>query len=340
MKFRIRFADQIVGVFIILAILSVVLIIVILGSSQRWFARSYTYKTSFDSAVGLSPNMAVQYKGFAIGKVKSFKLTADDRVEVTFVIHDTYIDRVKQGSLVEVSVSPIGLGNQFRFYPGLGTELLEEGDLVPSVRSPEAQALIQRGLTYLPSLDDSVTLLLKRINGVLAEVENALWGTDTTTLGRTLIGMEETVAEVKETVTSVKVLPGTVNQTLDTILGQIKPILADINRISTDINQVTEKLSAPEGMVSHVLDGEGTVYTNLESSIKSLSKVLQNLDKTTSYLPGDMPQVASLLTEIRTTVKTAEDVLLALSNNPLLKRGIPAQVQVQSSGTNPRDISF
>ena len=325
MKFRIRYADQIVGAFLIAAFLTLVFVIVILGHRQRWFARDYSYKTYFDSAAGLSPNMAIQYKGITIGNVKSFKLTGDDRVEVIFTIRDTYVDRVKRGSLVDINVSPIGLGNQFRFYPGLG-QPLEQGEFIPQVNSPEGKAFAQSGLAYLPSHDDNISILLGQINTLVADIDNALKGTDATSLGRTLLGVEEAV-------TGVSGLPDTVKQTVDSVAGEIAPILADLQ-------QVTQKLSDPDGTVATVLDGKGEVYASLESSLQSLSGILKNIDKTTSYLPADMPQVAALLTEVRAAVQTAEDVLVSLTNNPLLKGGIPAKVQTQSSGTSPRDIAF
>jgi phospholipid/cholesterol/gamma-HCH transport system substrate-binding protein len=37
---------------------------------------------------------------------------------------------------------------------------------------------------------------------------------------------------------------------------------------------------------------------------------------------------------------TAEDVMVALTNNPLLKNGIPERVETRTGGTSPRDISF
>ncbi|MDR2493828.1 MAG: MlaD family protein [Spirochaetaceae bacterium] len=325
MKFRIRYADQIVGAFLIVAFLALVFAVVILGHRQRWFARNYSFKTYFDSAAGLSSNMAIQYKGITIGNVKSFKLTPDDQVEVIFAIQDTYIDRVKRGSLVDINVSPIGLGNQFRFYPGLG-QPLEQGELIPQVNSPEGKALVQSGLAYLPSHDDNISILLGQINTLVADIDSALKGTDATSLGRTFLGIEETV-------TGVAVLPDTVKQTVDSVVSEIAPILADIQ-------QVTTQLSDPEGTVATVLDGKGAVYVSLENSLQSLAGILKNIDKTTSYLPADMPQVAALLTEVRATIQTAEDVLVSLTNNPLLKGGIPAKAQTQSSGTSPRDIAF
>jgi phospholipid/cholesterol/gamma-HCH transport system substrate-binding protein len=335
MKFKIRFADQIVGFLIIAALVVLVFVIIMLGSKQRWFAKDYFFKTYLDSASGLGDNMLVQYKGFPIGNVKSFVLTDEDKVEVTFSIYDKYVSRVKEGSIVELMVSPIGLGNQFLFYAGLGTEQLEEGALVPAIHSPQAQNLIKTGLARVPNRDDSITQLLVQVDEVLSqfntellpevnvilqdldevllEVRDALAGTDETSLGRTMGGIDELV-----------------NAGLD-------PILRDIKNISGDLEILTTQLIDPEGLVFTVLDTEGAVYTNLEASLRSVSGTLRNLEKATAVLPSQVPGIVS---ELRDVLKSAEDVLTALLNNPLLKKGVPPPVEVETGGTNPRDISF
>ncbi|MDR0588970.1 MAG: MlaD family protein [Spirochaetaceae bacterium] len=335
MKFKIRFADQIVGFFIIAALIVLVFVIIMLGSKQRWFAKDYLFKTYLDSASGLGDNMVVQYKGFPIGNVKSFVLTDEDKVEVTFSIYDKYVSRVKQGSLVELMVSPIGLGNQFLFYAGFGEELLEEGALVPVVHSPQAENLIKMGLAKVPVRDDSITQLLAQIDEalgqfnttllpevnvilrdldeVLVEVKEAVAGTDKTSLGRSLGGIDKLV-----------------NVSLD-------PILGDIKNISGDLEILSSQLIDPEGLILTVLDTEGSVYTNLESSLQSVSGTLGNLEKTTAVFPAQVPGIVS---DLREVLKSAEDVLTALLNNPLLKKGVPPRVELETNGTNPRNITF
>jgi phospholipid/cholesterol/gamma-HCH transport system substrate-binding protein len=347
MKFRIRFADQIVGFFLLLAMVSVVFIIIMLGRSQRWFAKDYSFSTVLDSATGLSKNMPVQYKGFTIGNVKSFHLTEADEVEVIFLIHELYLDRVKKGSMVELMVSPVGLGNQFLFHTGKGPELLSSGDFVPAVGSAQAKAFIQQGLAAAPRHDDSITLLMNRastvldeINRILVQVENAFQGTDATAIGQIVGGVNRTVAEVET-------LPGTINKTaaditqdIDDLKAMLEDELGQINPILTDINALSSKLNDPDGLVYTVLDTDEAVYQNLVSSLNSVSSILENLDRTVAFVPGQLPQIAGLIMDLRVTMKTAEDVLIALTNNPLLRGGIPERTETQSSGTSPRDIQF
>jgi phospholipid/cholesterol/gamma-HCH transport system substrate-binding protein len=347
MKFKIRFADQVVGFFIILALASVVFIIIMLGRSQRWFAKDYAFRTILLSATGLSKNMPVQYKGFTIGNVETFHLTGTDEVEVIFVIHDLYLDRVKKGSLVELMVSPVGLGNQFLFHAGKGEEFLASGDFVPAVGSELARAYVQQGLASVPHHDDSISLLLNRASSVLDEIDqvtvqvkDAFQGSEETTIGQIVGGVNRTIA-------GAETLPGTVNKTaadlikdIDDLKAMLEGELERINPIIADVNALSSKLNDPDGLVYTVLDTDEEVYTNLVSSLNSVSSILQNLDRTAAFVPGQLPQIAGLIMDLRVTMKTAEDVLIALTNNPLLRGGIPERVETQSSGTSPRDIQF
>jgi phospholipid/cholesterol/gamma-HCH transport system substrate-binding protein len=326
MKFKIRFADQIVGIFIIFALLSLVFVIFMLGSRQRWFVKDYEYKTIFETALGITENMAVQYKGFTIGSVKTIRLNDNDEVEVVFSVYREYGNRVREGSLVELEASPIGLGNHFYFYPGRGNTLVEEGGYVPAVNSSQGQNLVQQGLSNIARRSDSIGSIISRVDVLLQDINGAIAGSEITTLGRTLGSVESTVSNI---------------QSLSEDLGDsLSPILADIRRITANMETMSAKLADPEGAVSAVLDVDGEVYRNLTAALASVSGTLRNIERTTDYLPGQMPQIVGLISELHTALRSAEDVLTAILNNPLFKRGVPDRVRTSPDGLSPRGVQF
>jgi phospholipid/cholesterol/gamma-HCH transport system substrate-binding protein len=340
MRFRIRFADRIVGVLFVAALLGLIAVIFLLGSHQRWFAQDYRFIAYFDSAVGLSPNMAVQYKGFTIGNVKSIRLTADDRVEAELSIFDSYVDRVREGSVVELQVSPIGLGNQFLFYAGLGQNHLDEGAAIPVRSSPEALDLIRRGLASLPPQSDSIAILVSRANTLLdninrvgIEVEEAFTGTDETALGRVVGKAEGTLRDLSGAGIDISRVTNELSGALATIVRDIQPVIANLETLSAS-------LADPNSSVAAVLDVTGEVYSSLTDSLNAVSGTLRNLEKTTAFIPPQLPQVAALIGQLRDILGTAEDVLISLTNNPLLKGGIPVHGSTQSGGASSRDVSF
>lgn len=326
MKFSIRHADKIVGVLVILAIVIVIVAVLFLGRSQRWFSHDYQYYTYFPSGAGLSPNMAVQYKGFTIGNVKKIILAENDNVEVFFSIHEEYISRVKEGSLVEVQISPIGLGNSFFFYPGLGSEFIPEGMLIPEINSKEAKALIDRKLATVPESSDSIGNIMNNVTLLLGNINAALAGTDETSIGRSLGNVE--------TITSdFTVVTGSLSVEIEKLLTRVRLILEDLEELTT-------KISEPSGTVMSILDGDGPVYSDIKDLLDAVTGIIQNLEKISAFIPDQLPQLALVISDLHPVLKKVEDVLTSLTNNPLLKNGVPVPTETGPGAASPRNLEF
>ena len=340
MRFKIRFADQIVGLFIILSLAALVFVIIMLGQSQRWFSKDVFYYTNMPTADGLSNNMPVQYRGFTIGNVKTFHLNENDDVEVIFFIYEGYHDRVKQGSMVEKVASPIGLGSSFIFYAGKGLNLLPENTFIPVVGSPQARELIRQGLADEPRYDDIITMALNQItstleevNEILANVNEALGpGSRETEIGKIVGSLQKIIEDAESIPQTIDLAGADISKLVDEILSELSPALANINIL-------TNELVDPDGLLFTMLNTDEEVYTSLTASLRSISSILNNLDETIAFLPSQTPQIAGMIIELRQTLKAAEDVMIALSNNPLLRGGVPQRPETQS-GTSPRDLRF
>ena len=143
MKFKIRYSDQIVGFFSLLAIVMLLVFVFMLGAKQNWFVKKNMYYTYFSSGSGFAVGMDVTYKGFAIGKIKEVRLEGSE-VRVDYYILGDYAEYVKENSLVELITSPIGLGSSFVFHPGLGPGLIESGSEIFRIDSVFAREIIDR----------------------------------------------------------------------------------------------------------------------------------------------------------------------------------------------------
>jgi phospholipid/cholesterol/gamma-HCH transport system substrate-binding protein len=69
---------------------------------------------------------------------------------------------------------------------------------------------------------------------------------------------------------------------------------------------------------------------DLVKTLDSLSGIMRNLEKTTDFVPAQLQAV----------LISVEDVLLALTNNPLLKRGVPERRETNTGGSYTRDLEF
>jgi phospholipid/cholesterol/gamma-HCH transport system substrate-binding protein len=349
MKFKIRHADKIVGILTLLAVVFLIVTIFFLGSRQRWFQTKHSFYTILESASGVGENMPILYKGFTVGNVDTIELVnsaesenapvlpENDEVKVSFHIFDEYIDRVREGSLAKVNISPIGLGNQFQFYPGLG-EPLEEDAFIPLLDSFEARQLMSRGLTSMNEGEDGLNAiiaqasdLLQNLNMILLDAGDAIIGTDATALGRIIGGVDETVVSLSGVVSNVDNITSTIDDDLSPILQEVRAAISSLN---DTISSLTEKLNDPEGLLSSLLASDGKMLNDLEDSLDSVSGTLNNIEKISGT------QASGLIEDLRVTIGSAEDVLESLKNNPILKNGFTENVSAESGGNSPRDISF
>jgi len=299
MKFSIRFADQIVGILVVLALVILVFVVFMLGKNQRWFVKDSEYKTYFSSASGISRNMAIQHKGFTIGHVKELSLSEDDRVEIIFTVFQEYAHKVTEGSVVEVQESPIGLGSSFVFYFGKGTEQIPEGSIIPEVNSPEAKPYIAMGLTDIPKTNDSIGNIVNQVNSILDTINQGLIGPNgENTVGQIVGNVEGITKELNE---------------------QLKPLI-------TNLESFTAQISDPKGP--------------LNEGIRSLAGIIENLNKTSEFIPAQLPQISVAINELNIVLRQVQDVLTSIANNPLLKNGIPERNETGPTGASPRNQKF
>jgi len=322
MKFSIRFSDQIVGTLVIAALAMLIFVIFLLGTSQRWFKKDLEYKTYFSSAQGLSTNMAIKFKGFTIGNVKKISLAKDDRVEVIFVIHEEYTKKVTEGSLVEVQVSPIGLGNNFIFHPGRGTIQIPEDSEIYEINSEKGKELISKKLSAKSESTDSIAAIMGQVQLLLENLNGALGVRD-----------EEGETELSKIVSNIEKATADISPLLVSISNQISPILSDIEAI-------TKEAQSPTSSVMSILDRQGPLYTGIEDTISSIAGTIGSLEKTVEFIPEQLPQITILVNQVNYTLTEVQKVLSGIMNNPLIKGGVQETREAGPGGSNPRDLDF
>ncbi|TFG63844.1 MAG: MCE family protein, partial [Spirochaetales bacterium] len=244
MKFKIRFADQIVGIFILLSLTALVAILILMGANQRWFARNYYFESRFSSANGLSVGMPITLKGFEIGKVSKISLNQGNLVDLEFYVFDTFYEKVKKNSVLELATNPLGLGGGLRFHPGLDTgSPLEESSFIPSLDQEEGKRLVEAKLVDIPVSGDAINAILGRIGPVLEGVNttlltiNNLMDTVTGTIRGTMPGpIADIMAGAIVTVTNVNSTIDTVGSTLDSVSTSIDSTIGNVNTVVAGVN--------------------------------------------------------------------------------------------------------
>jgi len=364
MKFRIKYAQQVVGVFLLAGALALVVVLVFMGANQRWFARNYEFFSRFSSAEGITAGMSVRLKGFEIGKVSGVELNNSNRVRVEISIYEEYYPKIRPDSVLELSVSPIGLGNgSMNLLPGLNMlPPMEEHSFLPSSESVLGQALLAQGLVDRPQNTGA-------INGIIAQIEPLLTEVRATATGVTrLLGNINGAVEGKESnqisalIATVKNSVSTLDQVVSTTSTNVNGFLSPANQASvsamlTSIARLSSQMEDPKGLIPKLLDPQGSLKTLLDDKnelYNQLTGILTEVNRTlvqvtdtvadlkglTSYLNRSTPQISGLLEDTKTTLKKTGDVMEGLSNNPLLKGGIPEKKAQTSTLQGQRDEDF
>ncbi len=340
MRFRIRFADKIVGIFILLAILGVAAALTLLGLNQRWFARNYAYWSRFASAEGLSAGMPIKLKGFEIGRVDEIRLGRDNLVEMEFHVYDTYHDKVVPGSVLEKASSPFGLGTGLLLHPGPGQATpLPELSLIPSSDQEEGRRLllIERGTE--PSQSDPIASLLGQVQPVLEEIDRTVLAIRqlADTLNRNLQGQGQ-----GPLASSLNDVAGATRR-VNALLAQLEAIAANLQATSAGLRDPTglvKRLLDPKGSVATILDDNNQLYDRILGSIEELNAVIAQLAAFTRFVNTTQPQILGLLEQGRATLDQGQEVLEAVKNNPLLRGGVPPRREQQTTFQSFRDEDF
>ncbi len=345
MKFRIRFAEQIVGLFILVAIVAIAGLLILMGVNQRWFAKDYHYVSFFNSGNNLSNGMPVKLKGFKIGMVDSIALLDDNRVRIDFHVFDTYQEKVTPYSVLELAVSPIGLGGGgLLFHPGKSPgPPLAEDSIIPSLDMEEGRDLVKRGLVAIPGRSDAISDILVKVgptidsvNDTLAAVEKLLLSTDDLINGKNETALGALIIEAELIASNVEEITGNAGDNIDSILGDVALLTESLR----DTTGIITRLLDPKGSIPKILNDNEELYIIIGDILNSLSVSAKEIEMLLTFANEKQPQISTLLDQTIDAINDGQDVLTGLKNNPLLRGGIPETGPAPTTFGGFRDGDF
>ncbi|MCL2293609.1 MAG: MlaD family protein [Spirochaetes bacterium] len=289
MKFKIRYADKIVGIFTITGILCIALLLIFMGINQRWFAKNYHFYTRFLSADGLRAGLPVKYRGFQIGQIRRVRLI-DNQVIADFYIYDIYINIITPNTIIQKIVSPIGLGgSDIIIHPGPPSpEHIPENSFIPSFNIPEGRALIEAGLVDVSQAGNAI---IDEAAAAISELTVLL-----NSINRTLEG-EESISS------------GMIVRNIESLTTTLSQASSDIEGIIRNINVLSDDIA----------------NSHIDELLANLNQILIEVSDFTNFLNRSTPQLTGVLEEGRGALREGTAVMEGLRNNPLLRRGITQQ---------------
>ena len=318
--FRTQRSDIVVGVFVMLAFLLLVVTAFFVVRERRIFETRVGYHTVFKESYGIAPGNSVTMVGMEVGRVTDVHFTEENQIRVQFNVLVSYVDRVRQDSVVEVQ-SPPGLGG---IIGGTGLKislggrdkaLLPPGGMVTGVdpmgideilayfqdeqageRGKDVLASIEHLVHSLGKPEGPVQSMLGDVAAVTSEVRN--------NTGRSA----EVYAEILRAL-----------KLINRLLGGVGVRVADAGRILEDVQEST-------GHVKAALAGTPDTVAKVNLFLDGLAGLLVGVDrivadlKVVSAQAGPLSQeVPTLLAQVDAQLKHLDEVMVGLRKSFLLR---------------------
>ena len=355
MRFRIKFANQLVGVFVLLALAFLLFILASMGINQHWFEKRHYFHSDFATARGLNVGMNLTFKGFAIGKVTNITLTDTNRVNVRFFIRDEYYPRVFENSVIQITVNPLGLSGGLAFHPGSKvTQPLPENSVIPSWDSATGKQWRDQGLVQISTSDDTgsgvldqlgpiadkVSAVLTSTQSILDSIDSALKGSDSGPLAQTVAHVNSLVGGLSDSVATIN----------DKTLGNANTLIANLAQISSNLASLSGDLKTTRGLIPKLLDAKGSIPTllndqnklfdHIDSIMASLETSAADVKELADFIKSSTPKLGTMLDQSQKALSSGQDVLTGVKNNPLIRGGIPKDVPQPPTYRSYRDEQF
>lgn len=323
MKLLIRHSDKLVGTFMLVGTLFLVGALVFVGVNRRWFRSDLEYYSYFDTAKGLSAGLALEYRGFAIGRIKSIELGDGDQVRAVISVHHEHADRIVPDSVVELAVQPLGFGANLVFYPGLGGGApLPAGSMIESTDRPYGRSLVAEGRVDRPQRRDDTVALMESLPPLLAKVETLVGDLD-----HLLVGLDRQVLgeEGRPETGLLSTVAGTTRRFGD-LAARADSLAAGLGPLLEKVTVMAGNLADPQGLVPTLLGDEGSAAQLFRDDGKMFAELLRSVEELNAlmaFLNESAPAISALMEETSRSLIESEQVLQGLKNNPLLRGGIP-----------------
>lgn len=351
MKFKFKYTNRIVGVFMLVALGLLVGSLILITIQQKVFVKKYVFKARFLDAEGLSTSTPIRFKGYEIGRITQFRLNEENTIDADFSVVEEYRTKIVENSALNKAKNPISGASTIELLQGPDPQkILPEGGLIPSIEIPEGRRLLDEGLVtktgdVISSMLVNIDLLLYNLNRDNNEKAGALF--------RALVNLADASEKLDRTIEQITLTfdrlnkdnnpqDGSVFRTLTNVADlteQLKTTTTLINRTLVKTDTVLTAYSNPDGLVVKLVDPKGENFIKpINETLNNLNNSITELGKLLAYLNDQQPELTGVIDEGKATLSTAQKTLEGINNNPLIRGGIrwENEKEIQGSKIRPK----
>ncbi|MEW5724905.1 MAG: MlaD family protein [Thermodesulfobacteriota bacterium] len=330
MTTRFTIMERSVGLFILLAFLSFLTTVIMVGRGQNWFRKHNVYWAVYNEGYNIQPGVKVKLLRADIGQVTKVELTEDNKVRVNMRILADYASRIRTDSKAAVE-SPTLIGSEYiNIIPGADPQagLIPPGGQIPAREQKKIA-------DYLEEFDFEHKLLLaEETLEYLSDLTEALSNPRGPLLG-TLENLRRLTAQIQEG-------RGTLGRVVreDEIYDKIVKDLDTLDSILANIDEAAKSVktgakSVERGAASVEKGARSTkeVTAELEERIPAiLTKVQAVLDDLETAM-GEAPEISQ---DARQGMRDVNQILESIKKNFLIRSHLPRQPVPETHGVEIR----
>jgi phospholipid/cholesterol/gamma-HCH transport system substrate-binding protein len=345
MSYKIKHAKQIVSAFIGIPVILLIATLVFIAIRQNLLEKKYIYHSIVANALGISTQTPVLYKGFEVGRVRSFTLEEDGSIGLRFYVLKRYKNIMVKGSALVRSTNPITNKTTLEFIrdPLSKIPLALEAE-VPSSDFEEGRMQLRR---IAPQQSDPIAAIISNLATLTREL-NQDNNADKGAIPRLIVNMADAsekanagLLQAQSIMTELSRLSQNLNRDNNSDSGVLLRMLNNLANLSQGLNKRLDEVdgimksiqtsidnySSPDSLLIKMLD------PNRDLLITPLANTLNSLSSATEELGGILgtvnnPELRLMLNNLNLSLAKARQTLEALNNNPLLRKGIsPSQMR-------------
>jgi len=335
LKLRMKYTGVFVSIFVGISIIAIVTAFIFLSMDKRFFADKYVFETKFKDAVGLSTSTKVVFKGYNIGRVKSFELDEKNEIYTEIYIYDDFHEKIVENSAFNKILNPITGSSSIEFLSGPANgKSLEEHSFLPSLNSHEGEQLVIANLIEPSS--ELLFSMISNLNTILIDLNKREIRDERIfyTLVKNIAHLSEDVKPFPQKIDSLLVLlgedylgeSGRLKYTVDNFNNLIKNLdgfAVSLGKIVPGLDTLIHNYNDPENLIQKMIDPDGKKIllpaSELIHSADSLAKGSVDL---INFLNENRYELKLLLEQLNSLSGELKKTIDALNTNPLITPGI------------------
>lgn len=257
-----------------------------------------TYYTEYNNVQGLNTASEVTINGVEVGKVISIKFNQDPnkrgQLIVEFSVENDF--EFSKNSIAKIYSASLMGGKSLAIVPSYEGEIAKPGDFL-------------RGEIE----SDIFSSVTEKLNPLQAKVENVIVSADSLMTGLTDVldvrsrnNLKSSIAQLNETITNIKLISESVNNLVADNDEKLAKTLSNTQALTKNLTKLSDSL---------VNADFGKTIKNLETSIASLSSILENIEKGNGTM-GKLMYDEQMYTNLTNASKELEELLREMKEHP------------------------